>query len=397
MISFESDNISSCLSPSQVLLGDGSAGRISEILSARQISNNGALLIVADQEVVKLGLIDQVKEPLIAAGFEVDSFADIVGEPTLETANALVDISRSKSYAAVIGVGGGSALDMSKLAAALAVNDGAVTDYLGATRFENNPILLIAVPTTAGTGAEATAISMLSIEGKKAIVLSPQIVPSAAVLDPLLTKTLPPKVTAATGLDALSHALEAYMSVNASPFTDSQAVITISTVSRWLKTAYKDGENLNARRAMIYAAYTGGLCLNAGVVLGHSVAYTISNRAHMAHGISCAMALPYTIAFNLPAVSKKLEPVVNLVLGGDESDPGRLVDWVGELIRALGIPLSLKEIGLQESDLQAMVKECLTKYPRPTNPTPITQERLERFYKFMYKGDVAGCCKFFNK
>ncbi|MFV0437474.1 MAG: iron-containing alcohol dehydrogenase [Desulfopila sp.] len=394
MISFDSEKNRVFLSPSHVLFGDGAAEQIVDVLAAIQISS-GALLIVADREVVNLNLIDQVRDPLVAATFEVDCFNDIVGEPTLLTVNKLVELCRTKPYVAVIGVGGGSALDMSKLAAAMAVNYGKITDYLGPARFPKNPLPLINIPTTAGTGAEATGVSMLSIEEKKAVVFGSQLVPTAAILDPLMTRTLPPKVTAGTGLDALSHALEAYMSINASPFTDSQALITISNVTRWLKTAYEDGENLNARRAMIYSAYTGGLSLNAGVVLGHSVAYTISNRVHLPHGVSCAMALPYTIAFNFQEVKVKLQPVAKLVLGGSKNTSRRLIDKVTELVCVLGIPLSLKEIDLQESDLDEMVAECLGKYPRPTNPAPITQGRLEKFYRFMYDGDIEGCCKYF--
>jgi len=394
MISFEGANVGACLSPRQVMMGDGAAAQIQEALANWQVTE-GRVLIVADKEVVRLGMIDKVRDPL-TANFEVDCFDDIVGEPTLTTAENLAAFARQKPYAAVVGVGGGSALDMSKLAAALAVNTGEVTDYLGMTSFQETPLPLIAVPTTAGTGSEATAISMLSIEGKKAIVLSPQLVPLTAVLDPLLTVTLPPKVTASTGLDALSHALEAFMSVKANPYTDTQAIATITVVARWLKTAVEEGANLEARRAMIYAAYTGGLCLNAGVVLGHSVAYTISNRAHMPHGVSCAMALPYTIAFNLPAVSDRLSIAAAHVLGGSNKTGEDLALWVGDLVTTLGMPPSLQDIGLKESDLEAMAEECLNKYPRPTNPTPITIERLRVVYEKMYHGDVQGCIEAFR-
>lgn len=394
MISFESANVGACLSPRQVMMGDGAAAQINEALANWQVTE-GRVLIVADKEVVRLGMIDKVRDPL-TANFEVDCFDDIVGEPTLTTAENLAAFARQKPYAAVVGVGGGSALDMSKLAAALAVNTGDVTDYVGMISFKKTPLPLIAVPTTAGTGSEATAISMLSIEGKKAIVLSPQLVPLTAVLDPLLTVTLPPKVTASTGLDALSHALEAFMSVKANPYTDTQAIATISVVARWLKTAVEEGANLEARRAMIYAAYTGGMCLNAGVVLGHSVAYTISNRAHMPHGVSCAMALPYTIAFNLPAVSDRLSIAAAHVLGGSNATGEDLALWVGDLVTTLGMPRSLQDIGLKESDLDAMAEECLNKYPRPTNPTPITIERLRVIYEKMYNGDVQGCIEAFR-
>ena len=394
MISFESNTVGACLSPRQVMIGDGAAAQIHEMLVNWQVSD-GRVLIVADKEVVRLGLIDKVREPL-KANYDVACFDEIVGEPTLATAETLANFARQKPYSAVVGVGGGSAIDMSKLAAALAANTGDVTEYIGITRFKETPLPLIAVPTTAGTGAEATAVSMLSIEGKKAIVLSPQLVPLAAVLDPLLTLSLPPKVTAATGLDALSHALEAFMSIKANPYTDTQAIATITVVARWLKTAVEDGANLEARRAMIYAAYTGGLCLNAGVVLGHSVAYTISNRAHMPHGVSCAMALPYTIAFNLPAVSDRLSIAAAHVLQGSNVTGEDLALWVADLIATLGMPGSLQDIGVKEMDLDAMAEECLNKYPRPTNPTPITRDRLRVFYEKMYKGDVQGCIEAFR-
>lgn len=394
MISFESANVGACLSPRQIFIGDGAAEQIREMLGNWQVTE-GRILIVADKEVVRLGLMDKVREPL-AAHFDVDCFDEIVGEPTLAIAESLVDASRAQAYVAVIGVGGGSAVDMSKLAAAFAVNTGDVTEHLGMTQFKNAPLPLIAVPTTAGTGAEATAVSMLSIEEKKSIVLSPQLVPLAAVLDPLLTVSLPPNITAATGLDALSHALEAFMSIKANPFTDTQAIATMTVIARWLKIAFADGSNLEARRAMIYAAYTGGLCLNAGVVLGHSVAYTISNRAHVPHGVSCAMALPYTIAFNQTALAARLGVAAGQVLGKADAEGEDLIMWAGDLVDELGMPRTLQDVGIRESDLEAMADECLNKYPRPTNPTPIVKERLMVFYEKMYEGDLRGCINAFR-
>lgn len=396
MISFAKNNVYNCLSPRQLMLGDGSAGQVEKLLTGWQISG-GDLLLVADREVVKLGLDRKVVEPLEAAGFTVACFDGIVGEPTLEIAEALTEFARQKPFKAVIGMGGGSSLDMSKLAAAMALNQGEVTDYLGLTSFAKAPLPLINVPTTAGTGAEATAVSMLSVRGRKAVVLSPQLVPLATVLDAELTKTLPPQITAATGMDALSHALEGFMSVNASPFSDTQALTTMSIVARWLKPAYEDGSNMEARRAMIYAAYTGGLTLNAGVVLGHSVAYTIANRCHLPHGVSCAMALPYTIAYNLKAIPERLSQAAGLVLGKDKAQPVELVNWVADLIAALGLPRSLGEVGITESDVPAMITECVERYPRPTNPAPIDAQRLKVFYETMVTGDLARTIEFYQR
>ena len=395
MISFAKPNVYSSLSPRQLMMGDGAAGQVKQLLTGWKITG-GDVLLVADKEVVKLGLDRKVAAPLEEASYVVAVFDGIVGEPTLEIAEALSELARSKPFKAVIGMGGGSSLDMSKLAAAFAVNQGKVTDHLGATSFDKAPLPLINIPTTAGTGAEATAVSMLSVQGSKAVVVGPQLVPLATVLDAELTKTLPPKITAATGMDALSHALEGFMSVNASPYTDTQATTCMSIVARWLKPAFEDGSNMEARRAMIYGAYIGGLTLNAGVVLGHSVAYTIANRCHLPHGVSCAMALPYTIAYNLKAIPERISQAADLMLGKHGAEPEELVTWVDELIVALGLPRSLQEVGISESDVPAMIAECVERYPRPTNPAPINAERLQVFYETMFTGDVARAIEYYQ-
>ena len=290
-----------------------------------------------------------------------------------------------------MGLGGGSAMDMAKLAAALATNAGEVGDFMGAVRFERAPLPLVLVPTTAGTGAEATRVSMLSVGGQKAIIVSPQLVPSAAVLDPNLTLSLPPSVTASTGIDALSHALEALMSTNSSPFTDAASLSAVSVIARWLPVAYREPSNLEARRAMLFAAYQAGLSLNAGVVLGHSVAYTVANRARLPHGVTCAVALPYCAAYNARAVKNQMERVAAcLPQGARVESVNDVVRWLASLNKALGIPASLQEVGVERRDLPAMADECLSRYPRPNNPVPVEREGLLELYDHLFTGDIGG-------
>jgi alcohol dehydrogenase class IV len=389
MISFDNPGLSTLTTPRQVMLGDGAAAKLADLLKGWQVQP-GRVLLVADREVAKLGLIDAVKGPLAAGGYEAGVFDAIVGEPLLETAVDLTRFAREQACGAVIGVGGGSAMDMAKLAAALAANSGDVKDYLGIVTFPRPPLPLALVPTTAGTGAEATSVSMLSVEGRKAIVLSPQLIPLAAVLDPALTRSLPPRVTAATGLDALSHACEAYMSIRATPFTDSYALTAAGIIARWLKPAYDDGTNMEARRAMLFAAYLGGVCLNAGVVVGHSVAYTIANRTRTPHGISCTMALPYTILFNRTARPERLKALAGVALQSPGATAVDLALWIDELNAYLGMPRSLNEIGIPAAGLDEMVEECLKRYPRPTNPVELSRERLKPLYEAMHAGDVRG-------
>jgi alcohol dehydrogenase class IV len=389
MISFAKPDVGSCVMPRQLLFGDEASKKLGELFESWQITK-GNVLIVADSEVVKLGLNKDAESSLSQTGYGVCCFEDIVGEPKLETALALVKMVREQQCVGVVGLGGGSAMDMAKLAAAMAVNTGEVSDHFGISQFPIAPLPLILIPTTAGTGSEASAISMLWVEGQKKIVLSPQLVATVAVLDPLMTVSLPPRMTAATGIDALSHALEGFMSLKANPYVDTQAITTMCLVNKWLQKAVDEGQNLEARRAMSYAAFTGGLCLNAGVVLGHSVAYTIAGRANMPHGVSCAIALPYTMVFNLQESRERLRAAAAQVFETTTASPEDLVLWVYNLNRNLGLPVGLEEIGLSEQDVEPMIDECITKYPRPTNPVQINHYNLKVLYSYLLKGDVEG-------
>ncbi len=386
---FEQDTVSSSLVPRQIVFGDGSSQTAATHLQNWSVPP-GQVLVVADAAISSMGVLDPIRCSLEENGFPCTLFKKIAGEPDLAIADELADWARREPFKAVLGVGGGSAMDMAKLAAAFAVNSGRVEDYSGAAVFENSPLPLALVPTTAGTGSEATSVSMFSIEGKKSIILSPQLVPLMAILDPLLTKSLPANMTAATGLDALSHALEAAMSTRANPYTDLHVHKTCQLVAAHLKTVYYDGTQLASRRAMLFAAHCGGVSLNAGVVLGHSVAYTISNRTNLPHGTCCAMSLPYVIAYNSAAVHRRLSALALEAIGLEDADPRGLVHWTSTLTADLGIPLSLRDAGLSEDDLDAMIKECLKRYPRPNNPVPLEEKRLAGMYLAFLEGDPLG-------
>ena len=396
-VSFNSADVSAYLGPARLYFGDGAASKLHDVLRDCGVKGGvrgGRVLLVADRDVVRLELSDAPKASLTANGFEVDVFSDVVGEPELAVVQSLVNTVRSAPYTAVVGLGGGSAMDMAKLAAALATNAGEVGDLAGAVGFEHAPLPLVLVPTTAGTGAEATRVSMLSVGGQKTILVSPQLVPAAAVLDPTLTLSLPPRITASTGIDALSHALEALMSKNASPFTDAAALSAVGTIARSLEVACNEPSNSQARRAMMFAAYQAGLSLNAGVVLGHSVAYTIANRAHLPHGVTCAMALPYCTAYNVHASGGWMSGVTALLpeahAEDGDHDASPVIRWLASLNESLGIPASLEEVGVKRQDLPAMVDECLNKYPRPNNPVPVEREGLRELYNHLLTGDIGG-------
>ncbi len=371
--------------PRRLVLGDGSIMSLGGALRGLGVAS-GAVLVVADAVLVDHGLTRGVEETLRMAGYDAVLFAQSAGEPDLATADAVVSAVRAASYTAVVGFGGGSAMDPAKLAAGLAENDGAVEEYLRGRTIEREALPLALVPTTAGTGAEASKNTIVTHESRKFVIGSPLLCPSLALLDPALTVTCPGQVTAASGMDALAHAIEATLSLWANPFTTLNALAAVRTISRWLRPAYEDGSNEEARRAMLYSAYLAGLSINASTLLGHTMAYTIATRSHLPHGVTTAMSLPYCIAYNAPAAAERIRMLAT------EAGEGRasLAGWVRRLADDLGMPPSLQHVGLGENDLPEMVEECFEKYPRPNNPFPFERARLLELYGYFVEGDIDG-------
>src|SRR6516164_9488961 len=373
--------------PSHVWFGARAASRINECVQELAL-RPGPALLVTDATVERLGLAAEAAAGLTSSGFEVHRYADIPGEPSVEVADRAVALARRISPALVVGVGGGSVLDVAKLSAALVQNPGSVLDYthLVGRRFSHGAVPTILVPTTAGTGAEASRNAVVTAGTRKASANQhPQLLAAGVILDPSLTHSLPPAVTAHTGLDALSHCMEGTLSTDASALTDLTAGQGVALIFGGLRRAYADGGDAEARAQMTLAAYMGGLTLNAGMVLGHSIAYTIANRLHLPHGLSCALALPYTLAYNRGAAPERLA-VLARAAGTSSPD---ITAEVERLCRDLGIPESLQAVGLERDRLPELVDECLELYPRPNNPRPLVREDLLALYISMWEGRPA--------
>ena len=373
--------------PQHVLIGDGAATEVATILPQLGIAAGGRLALVVDRDVARLGLAERCLRSLLESGFQVETYQDVQGEPDEEAAERVVGWVRGVGVRAVIGLGGGSVLDLAKLAAALAVEEGRVRDYVGQGKVRRPPLPSVLIPTTAGTGSEATRNVIVSIDGYKAVIASPLLEPTVAVLDPTLTLTLPPSVTAATGMDALSHAVEPYMSTFSNALTEETERAAMRLIAGAVRRAYRNPDDLEARREMLFGAFLSGLALNASTLLGHSIAYTIANRTHLPHGVTCAMALPYCLAYNVRAAGWRIADAARLITGSAEAAPRDLVAWVEATNRELAIPRSLKDVGIARSDLAAMAAECAERYPRPNNPEPLQVAKLERLYHFMWSGD----------
>ena len=348
-------------------------------------------LVVTDKVMVKTGIVQRVTGHLGGIGFEV--FDEVEAEPRLEVAQAVADRVRSGGYDLVIGVGGGSSMDMAKVAAGFATNEGEARTFVGNNLFSRKPLPSVMVPTTAGTGAELTVTSMVTVEGHKQWINSPLLLPSVALVDPELTMSMPPGVTAATGLDALCHNTEAYLSNLASPITDSAALEGISLIVANLEKAYDSGGDRLARESMSLGALLGGIALQAKMVYGHSIGYTIATRYRLAHGVSCGLPLPYILSNYAVACAPKLKRLAEAFGVESKGDPEAvglaLAERAKGIAAHLKVPTSLKELGVPEGELGGLADECLAMYPRPNSPLVFDARSMTALYRRMWEGDLA--------
>jgi len=349
-------------------------------------------LIVTDSVVVKTGLVEKAVRRMDTVSHDV--FDGVEPEPRIEVAQSVSERVRKGGYDAVIGLGGGSSMDMAKVAAAFATNLGPALKYVGNNLFANHPLKSIMIPTTAGTGAELTVTSMVTVEGHKQWINSPFLLPSVALVDPELTMTMPRSVTAATGMDALCHNAEAYLSTLANPITDSAAIEGMKLIVPNLERAYDDGADRSAREAMSLGALLGGVALHAKMVYGHSVGYTIATRFKLPHGVSCGIPLPYIISNYAVACGPKMKRLAQAFSTGSETDdPVRLGLAIGQriitMLHHLGFKTNLRDLGVNATDIPMLADECLKMYPRPNSPLVFDQKSMVQFYEAMWEGRLG--------
>lgn len=375
--------------PTRILFGFGSLDNLRSEVEAEVAKR---ILIVTDKVMVKTGALGKLTSRLDKVGY--DTFDEVEPEPRIEVAEKVGQKVRSSSYDAVIGLGGGSSIDMAKIAAGLATNEGPARNYVGSGLFGKKPLPTIMVPTTAGTGAELTITSMVTVDGHKQWVNSPLLLPTVAIVDPELTLTMPLSVTAATGLDALCHNTEAYLSGTANVITDSVALEGVRLVVNNLERVCQTGTDRSAREAMSLGAMLGGVALAAKMVYGHSIGYTIATRFNLPHGVSCGIPLPYIISNYAIAAAPKMKKLgESFGVDADGDDPvetGLLIaEKVKALLVSLKLPTSLKELGVREDSLPVLARECLNLYYRQNSPVVFDEKSMTHFYRMMWEGDLG--------
>ncbi len=264
--------------------------------------HGGKALIITDANLEKIGLLADVKASLETAGVSYSVYDQVVMEPVVEYVEDGLRALKDAEANVVVAVGGGSPIDTGKAVAAMSCNPGRISEYMGAGKLGQPSVPLIAIPTTAGTGSEVTPFTIITDPATdvKMLIASPHLIPSVALVDPLMTMKMPRSITAATGLDALTHAIEAYVSVKAQPLTDTFALSAISLISANLRRAYSQPDDLEARSNVLMGALQAGLAFaNSSVALVHGMARPIGAYFHVAHGISNAVLLPTVIEFSV--------------------------------------------------------------------------------------------------
>jgi alcohol dehydrogenase class IV len=331
----------------------------------------------------------------ILAGIAHTAIEDgIEAEPTVAGFNAI--LARAKDFCpdAVIGLGGGSAIDVAKLVAALVGGEQKVNEVFGTGLVKGRGAVLVCVPTTAGTGAEVSPNAILldeSDEMKKGVV-SPFLVPDAAFVDAELTVSVPPAVTAATGLDALTHCIEAYTNRFAHPVVDTWALEGVRLISGALATAVREPKNIDAREKMALGSLYGGLCLGpVNTAAVHALSYPLGGRYHVAHGHANAILLPHVFRFNIPAALER-SAAVAVALGAtpqataeDTSEAG--IEKLWQLIDATGLEMSLAALGIDERETPQLAAAGLAVARlMKNNPRPMTQAEAEAIYRAAFRG-----------
>jgi alcohol dehydrogenase class IV len=374
--------------PSVIVNGPGAAREVGSF--AKGLGKKA--LIVTDSNLEKFGLLKEVRNSLETAGVPFAVYDKVVSEPTMDYTEEGLKVYKGAQADFLIAVGGGSPMDTAKSIAVLSTNAGKITDFMGANKIPKPGAPLMAIPTTAGTGSEVTPFTIITDTARdvKMLIASPYIIPRVALVDPLMTLTMPQEITAATGLDALTHAIEAYVSVKAQPITDTLALQAIRIISANLRQAWSNGDNLEARTNMVMGALQAGLAFaNSSVALVHGMARPIGAYFHVPHGASNATLLPTVIEFSVLGNPRRYAEIAEAM--GQITEGLSLLDaayLAAEAVKRLNDDLkvpNLKGLGVEEKKFNSVVKQmaadAIASGSPGNNPRKATPEEIVELYK----------------
>ena len=371
------------------------AGALRKLPSIVQSLGGKKPLIITDKMMVQLGYIERIQNLLSTAGLSADIFDDTEPEPTAASIEAGVQCVLDNNYDVIIALGGGSPIDSAKAIAILGKHGGNIRDYKFPRQVNEAGIPIIAIPTTAGTGTEVTRFTIITDEknDEKMLCVGIGFMPLAAIVDVNLTLSLPPRITADTGIDALTHAIEAYVSQKASPFSDSQALSAMRLIGPHLKRAYDNGNDIEAREAMMLGSTLAGVAFSsASVALVHGMSRPIGVFFHVPHGLSNAMLLPSVTAFSIPSAPERYADcarAIGVASAADSTEHAnqKLLTALATFNRELKVP-TLAEFGADkarfDSLVQTMAEQALASGSPSNNPRIPSIEQMVTIYQHMW-------------
>ena len=365
--------------PTRIAFGRGVASRVAEPL---QEVGAKRVLIVTDRGVRKAKLLDPIEQALRDASLRYDIYDEVVPDPGVAEVERCFARYRETGAEAIVVVGGGSSIDTAKMAAVLATNGGSVLDYVGIDKVAKPAAPVVAIPTTAGTGAELCVNSVIANkdEHKKLVIISPNATPLYALEDPLMTVGLPPFLTAITGMDTLVHAIESFVCKNAYRASELLALEAVRYAARALPRAVRDGTDLEARELMMQSVIMATLAFsNTRLGNVHAMALPLGGWFDVAHGTAVAVLLPHVMAFNRDAAREKFETLATAM--GEKADARRAVDHAFRLNEEIGIPKRLRDVGVREDGIDRMTDDAMKSGNIAVNPRPTARDDIVALYR----------------
>ena len=378
--------------PTRNVFGEGAVQEVGDLVKSLGAKR---CLIVTDRYLGEIGMADRVREILEKAGIEACIFAGAEPNPTDRNVEAGARFYQENECNSIISLGGGSSHDCAKGIGLVAANGGRIADFEGVDKSSKPMIPLMAINTTAGTASEITRFCIITDTSRKVkmAIVDWRVTPQIAINDPELMKGMPPSLTASTGMDALTHAIEAYVSTDANPLTDAAAIMAIKMIAHYLPKAVANGNYMKARDKMAYAQYLAGIAFNnASLGYVHAMAHQLGGFYNLPHGVCNAILLPYVESYNLIGNMNRFRDVAQAMGVQVEGisvtcAAEKAIEAIKKLSRQLEIPTDLKQLGVREEDFGIMADNAKKDVCQLTNPRTATREQVIEIYRQAYVGE----------